>query len=43
MSSIGEGSPDVVIPETAAKRRLSGTHSEHRQARSGPDARSAPL
>jgi hypothetical protein len=33
-----------VIPETAAKRRLSGTHSEHRQARPGPDvdARSAP-
>jgi len=31
--AIGGANHEVVIPETAAKRRLSGTHSEHRLAR----------
>jgi hypothetical protein len=35
--AIGGANHEVVIPETEAKRRLSGTHSEHRQARSRPD------
>jgi hypothetical protein len=44
--TISDANHDVVFPETAAKRRLSGTHwPQHRQARPGPDieARSVPL